>query len=443
MKTSFAPDRLADPAIAEAEQILRRCVHCGFCTATCPTFLELGDERDSPRGRIYMMKGMLERDEPATADVVRHIDRCLGCFACMTTCPSGVDYMHLSDMARARVAETYRRPLPERLLRGLLARLLPYPGRFRAALIGGRIAKRLGLDRWLGGIRPELKAMMALMPDEVPAPAATDRPQLWPAEGTRRGRVALLAGCAQQVLAPGINAATIRVLTRHGFEVVVAREAGCCGALVQHMGLMERARDQARRNVAAWAALADQPGGLDAIVVTTSGCGTPIKDYGHLLAGDAYYADRARLVAGLARDVTEVLADLDLTPVRSLPAGLPLAYHAACSLQHGQKIRDVPKEVLKRLGITPLEPAEPHICCGSAGTYNMLQPELAGRLGARKAQNLRRTGAAVVAAGNLGCLTQIATHMPDARFIHTVELADWLTGGPVPEALAGAVDGVV
>ena len=188
---------------------------------------------------------------------------------------------------------------------------------------------------------------------------------------------------------------------------------------------------------------ATDPRGLDAIVVTTSGCGTPIKDYGHLLAGDAYYADRARLVAGLARDVTEVLADLDLTPVRSLPAGLPVAYHAACSLQHGQKIRDVPKEVLKRLGITPLEPAEPHICCGSAGTYNMLQPELAGRLGARKAQNLRRTGAAVVAAGNLGCLTQIATHMPDARFIHTVELADWLTGGPVPEALAGAVDGVV
>ncbi|MEN2980791.1 glycolate oxidase subunit GlcF [Tistrella bauzanensis] len=441
MKTSFSAAQLADPATAEAESILRRCVHCGFCTATCPTFLELGDERDSPRGRIYMMKGMLERGEPANADIVRHIDRCLGCFACMTTCPSGVDYMHLSDMARARIADTYTRPLPERLLRGLLARLLPYPRRFRAALIGGTIARRLGLDRLVAGRRPELTAMMALMPDTVPPPADTDRPQIWPALGERRGRVALLAGCAQQVLAPGINAAAIRVLTRHGIEVVVARDAGCCGALVQHMGLVDRARDQARRNVSAWARLADDAsaGGLDAIVVTTSGCGTPIKDYGHLLAGDAHYAERASRIAALTRDITEVLAGLELVPQRQMPADLPVAYHAACSLQHGQKIRDLPKDLLKRLGITPHEPMEPHICCGSAGTYNMLQPELAGRLGARKALNLRRTGATVVAAGNLGCLTQIANHMPEACFVHTVELADWLTGGPVPEALAGRV----
>lgn len=425
MQTQFTAEQLQRPDIREIDQILRACVHCGFCTATCPTYVEDGDERDSPRGRIYLIKDMFERGGPADAETATHVDRCLTCLSCMTTCPSGVDYMHLVDHARRHIEETHDRPLPERLLRRLLATVLPRPALFRLALIGATLA------RPFAGLAPgRLAGLIRMAPRRLATPSTVDRPQVFAAQGPRRMRVALMTGCAQQVLDPGINEATIRLLTRHGCEVVVARGAGCCGALTQHMGMEDQARASARANVAAW--MAERRGaGLDAIVINASGCGTTVKDYGHLLAGDT----DAATIAGLARDVTEVLADLGLTPP-DVPSGIKVAYHAACSLQHGQRVRDIPKTLLRSAGFTIAEIPEAHLCCGSAGTYNLLQPDMAARLQARKVGNIRSTGADVVAAGNIGCLVQIGQGLDGGLpVVHTVELLDWATGGPKPPAL--------
>ncbi len=425
MQTQFTAEQLQHPDIREIDQILRACVHCGFCTATCPTYVEDGDERDSPRGRIYLIKDMFERGGPADEETATHVDRCLTCLSCMTTCPSGVDYMHLVDHARRHIEETHDRPLPERLLRRLLATVLPRPALFRLALIGATLA------RPFAALAPgRLAGLIRMAPRRLPTPSTVDRPQVFAAQGPRRMRVALMTGCAQQVLDPGINEATIRLLTRHGAEVVVARGAGCCGALTQHMGMEDQARASARANVAAW--MAERRGaGLDAIVINASGCGTTVKDYGHLLAGDP----DAATVAGLARDVTEVLAGLDLAPP-AVPSGIKVAYHAACSLQHGQRVRDIPKTLLRSVGFTIAEIPEAHLCCGSAGTYNLLQPDMAARLQARKVDNIRSTGADVVAAGNIGCLVQIGRGLDDGLpVVHTVELLDWATGGPKPPAL--------
>jgi glycolate oxidase iron-sulfur subunit len=433
MQTNFTLAQLADPDTRESEKILRTCVHCGFCTATCPTYVLLGDELDSPRGRIYLIKEMLENDRPATEKTVKHLDRCLTCLSCMTTCPSGVHYAHLVDHARQRIEETYERPLADRGFRALLARLLPYPGRFRLALIGAWFARPFaGLAGGLMGGR--LRAMLSLAPKSIPTPSPVDRPQVVPAEGPRRARVALLSGCAQQVLAPQINEATVRLLTRHGVEVVVADGAGCCGALVHHMGKTAPAHAMARANIDAWSA-AEAAGPLDAVVINASGCGTTVKDYGHMLREDPAYADKAARIAGLTRDVTELMHELGLAaPVRS--TGQAVAYHSACSMQHGQQLRLPPKALLQAAGFAVAEPAEGHICCGSAGVYNLTQPEIAGQLRDRKAANLERTGAQAIATGNIGCMTQIATgtEMP---IVHTVELLDWATGGPLPKALEG------
>ncbi|MGQ3071997.1 MAG: glycolate oxidase subunit GlcF [Ferrovibrionaceae bacterium] len=428
MQTQFTAEQLQNPDIREIDQILRACVHCGFCTATCPTYVEDGDERDSPRGRIYLIKDMFERGGPADEETATHVDRCLTCLSCMTTCPSGVDYMHLVDHARVHIEETRTRPLPERLLRRMLASVLPRPALFRLALIGATLA------RPFAALAPgRLAGLIRMAPRQLPAPSTVDRPQVFPAEGPRRMRVALMTGCAQQVLDPRINEATIRLLTRHGCEVVVARGAGCCGALTQHMGLEEAAKASARANVAAW--MAERRGaGLDAVVINASGCGTTVKDYGHLLAGEA----DAAVIAGLARDVTEVVAELGITPPDT-PSGLKVAYHAACSLQHGQRVRDVPKTLLRSVGFTIAEIPEAHLCCGSAGTYNLLQPDMAARLQARKVSNIRSTGADLVAAGNIGCLVQIGQGLEKGGavlpVVHTVELLDWATGGPRPPAL--------
>jgi len=405
MKTEFSLAQLADPDIAEADQILRACVHCGFCTATCPTYVLLGDELDSPRGRIYLIKDMLENDRPATAEVVKHIDRCLSCLSCMTTCPSGVHYMHLVDHARVHIEETYTRPLIDRLLRAVLATVLPSPRLFRLALFAGSIGRVFAPLFGAIGLKP-IAAMLRLAPGRVLGPAATDAPGVFRAEGTRRHRVALLNGCAQSVLAPSINAAAIRLLTRNGHEVVQAGE-GCCGSLVHHMGREEQALAQARATIDAWSAEIDGEG-LDAILITASGCGTTIKDYGYMLRNDPAYAGKAARVSALARDVSEYLASLDLgAPVRR--GALKVAYQAACSIQHGQKILKQPKELLARAGFAVSDIAEPHLCCGSAGTYNILQPEIAARLRDRKVENIARTGADVVASGNIGCITQIAS----------------------------------
>ncbi|MBV8419635.1 MAG: glycolate oxidase subunit GlcF, partial [Hyphomicrobiales bacterium] len=429
---SFTLAQLADPDTAEAERILRTCVHCGFCTATCPTYVLDGDERDSPRGRIYLIKDMLENDRPATAEVVKHIDRCLSCLACMTTCPSGVNYMHLVDYARERIEATYARPPLDRLLRALLARVLPNNRLLRRALAAARMGKPFaGLLAALG-LKP-VAAMLRLAPARLPPKLAASGRRLFPASAPRRGRVALLTGCVSPVVAPAINAATVRLLTRHGIEVVVADE-GCCGSLAHHMGRESEALSAARRQIDAWTTEIEGEG-LDAILVTASGCGTVVKDYGYLLRTDETYAPKALRVSRLAKDISEYLSGLEPSSTRD-PAGLVVAYHSACSLQHGQKITRAPKELLCKFGFVVKDVAEGHLCCGSAGTYNMLQPELARRLRDRKVGNIEKLKPDVIAAGNIGCIMQIAagTVIP---VVHTVELVDWATGGPEPEALAG------
>ena len=428
MQTNFTLAQLANPDVAESEKILRACVHCGFCTATCPTYVLDGNELDSPRGRIYLIKEMLEHDRPATAEVATHIDRCLSCLACMTTCPSGVHYMHLVDHARAHIEQTYRRPLGERVMRVLLANVMPYPRRFQLATLAARFAKPFAPLAGALGLK-RLSAMLQLSPWRRPYPP---RPaQIFPAAGpsTRKGRVALLAGCVNDVLAPQINAAAIRLLTRLGIEVVIAEGAGCCGALVHHLGRREDALVQARANVDAWSALGD----LDAILITASGCGTTVKDYGFMLRQDPDYAERAAQVATLAKDVTEYLAALPLVPDQH-GAKLVVAYHSACSMQHGQRVVREPKEILSKVGFVVKDVAEGHLCCGSAGTYNILQPDIARRLRERKVRTIERLRPDVIAAGNLGCIIQIAagTKLPA---VHTVELIDWATGGPCPPTL--------
>ncbi len=436
MRTSFTLAQLADPDVAESEKIVRACVHCGFCNATCPTYVLDGNELDSPRGRIYLIKDMLENDRPATAEVVEHIDRCLSCLACMTTCPSGVHYMHLVDHARVHIEDTFRRPLGERLLRAILAGLMPYPERFRLALYAARLAKPFApLAQSLGLKR--LSAMLRLSPWHAPhRPLA---PQVFAAKGERKGRVALLAGCVNDLLAPAINAATISVLTRHRIEVVLPDGAGCCGSLTHHMGRDHEALAQARAAIDAFAAI----DGLDAIVINTSGCGTTVKDYGFMLRGDPAYAARAARISGLAKDITEYLATLPLKPDREAPShqGLVVAYHSACSLQHGQRVTRQPKELLSKLGFVVKDVPEGHLCCGSAGTYNILQPDIAMRLRERKVGTIERLRPDVIAAGNIGCITQIGagTALP---IVHTVELIDWATGGPQPAALRRQAAGI-
>ncbi|MEC9264693.1 MAG: glycolate oxidase subunit GlcF [Pseudomonadota bacterium] len=427
MQTHFTLAQLEDPDLAVANDILRKCVHCGFCTATCPTYVTLGDELDSPRGRIYQIKDMLEGDKPASSKLVKHIDRCLSCLSCMTTCPSGVHYMHLVDLARARIHETYERPFADKWLRKVLAFVLPNPQLFRLSLIGAWLGKP-----FLKGLPGPIGAMFRMAPKSIPKPSAWDVPQTIPAEGVKRGRVALMTGCAQQVLQPKINEATIRLLTRMGIEVVVAQGAGCCGALVHHMGDTKTSHGQAAANIRAWVREMDGDG-LDAVIINASGCGTTVKDYGFMFRTDPVLAEDAARVSAITKDITEYLNEIG-APKPTRKPDLTVAYHSACSMQHGQKITTLPKTLLNQAGFKVVSPAEGHLCCGSAGTYNLLQPELAERLKARKVRNIEATKPDVVAAGNIGCIQQIAggTAIP---VIHTVELLDWVTGGPAPDGL--------
>ncbi|MGL4811706.1 MAG: heterodisulfide reductase-related iron-sulfur binding cluster, partial [Beijerinckiaceae bacterium] len=430
-------------------------------TATCPTYLLLGDELDSPRGRIYLIKDMLENGKPATDEVVTHIDRCLSCLSCMTTCPSGVHYMHLIDHARAHIEQTHRRSLPDRLLRTMLAKILPHPNRFRLALAGAKIGKvaLTALRLWPSKIRAtasaahyigrplarraglfaRMRAMLDLAPAQCPHRLAYEAENYFPAQGPRRARVALLTGCAQPVLDPGINDATIRVLNRLGVEVVLPKGEGCCGALVHHMGREGESHGQAANNIAVWTREIEQ-GGLDAIIITASGCGTTIKDYGFMFRDDAQLREKAARVSALAKDITEFLTTLDLKPVRE--TGLTVAYHSACSMQHGQKITDAPKRILAALGFRVKDVPEGHICCGSAGIYNIMQPEIAGALRERKVGNIERLKPDVIATGNIGCMTQIGKGLADrgsaVPIVHTIALVDWALGGEMPAALAEA-----
>jgi glycolate oxidase iron-sulfur subunit len=434
MQTHFSAEQLADPHVASLEKILRSCVHCGFCTATCPTYVVDRDERDSPRGRIYLIKELLETGRPPDSHDVEPLDHCLSCLSCMTTCPSGVDYRRLIDHARVEVETRYARAPVDRVLRTLLVWLLPHRGRFRLAMGLANLGKPfLPILARLPEIGPQLEAMLRLAPARLPARDATEGPGVFkaPAATAKRRRVALLTGCAQAVLAPQINAATIRVLNRAGIDVVLPKGEGCCGSLAHHMGREGPALAAARANIDAWMREIDGEG-LDAILVTASGCGATIKDYGAMLADDPAYAGKAARVAGLAKDPSEYLIALDLT--FAAPRGNRVAYHPACSLQHGQKIIDAPKRLLTQAGFEVVTPAEAHLCCGSAGVYNILQPRIASALRDRKVRNLQRLRPDVIATGNIGCMTQIgsATQTPVA---HTVELVDWAQGGPAPFAI--------
>ncbi|OOY05518.1 glycolate oxidase subunit GlcF [Thioclava sp. F28-4] len=425
MQTNFSPEQLKDPGVARSNEILRACVHCGFCTATCPSYQVLGDELDSPRGRIYLIKDMLENDRPADEKTVKHLDRCLSCLACMTTCPSGVHYMHLIDHARAHVEKTYKRPMMDRLLRWTLAKIVPYPGRFRLAMGGAKLAKPFS------GLLPDkrLRAMVGMAPKTIPPVSRNDDAQVFAPMGEKKYRVALQIGCAQRALNTDINDATIRLLRRLGCEVVIPKNLGCCGALSHHMGREDESHSQAARNIRAYLSEGD----LDAVIINTSGCGTTVKDYGHIFRNDPMAEDAAK-VAGLACDVSEFLVKIGLPEGQG---GMRVAYHAACSLQHGQQIKSAPKDLLKRAGFEVVEPADSHLCCGSAGTYNLLQPEISDELKKRKVATLEAKQPEVIAAGNIGCMVQIGggTEVP---VVHTVELLDWATGGPKPPALAQA-----
>ncbi|MFN0191582.1 MAG: glycolate oxidase subunit GlcF [Aestuariivirga sp.] len=426
MQTAFTPEQLKDPNIAEANTVLRTCVRCGFCTATCPTYVLLGDERDSPRGRIYLIKNMLESGTPATEETARHVDRCLSCLACMTTCPSGVNYMRLIDQARIHVENTYTRPFPERFMREVLAFVMPRPGVFRLAIIAAALGRPFrGIFSALGLKRVD--ALFDLVSALPKPPEKFGEAGTYPAEGTRKGRVALLRGCVQSVLDPGINAATIRLLTRLGYDVVVTGGESCCGSLTHHMGKEVDALSRARRTIDQWDAA-----NVEAVIITSSGCGVTIKDYGHMFRLESEYAEKAARIAAKARDVTEFLGSIEL-PASSAPK-LRVAYHSACSMQHGQNIKTLPQALLRKAGFEVVEAPESHLCCGSAGTYNILQPAIAKKLRARKVSNIQSTKPDVIAAGNLGCLTQIGagTSIP---LVHTVALLDWAYGGPKPDAL--------
>ena len=440
MKTSFSAELLADPHMRASEKIVRTCVHCGFCTATCPTYLLLGDELDSPRGRIYLIKDMLENKRPASEQEVRHVDRCLSCLACMTTCPSGVNYMHLVDHARAYIAQTYRRPFADRLMRSVLASVLPSRPLFRTALLMARFGRPMApLVAGIPRVGASLAAMLALAPARLAARVETEGPGEFKSADapTPRRRVALLTGCAQAVLAPQFNAAAIRLINRCGIDVVLPRGEGCCGALVHHMGLEADAMAQARANIDAWMREIAN-GGLEAIVITASGCGTTIKDYGFMLRDDPAYAEKAARISAMAKDITEYLSGLE--PPFTRIAKVKVAYHSACSMQHGQKITTEPKALLRRAGFDVRDVPEGHICCGSAGTYNILQPAIAGQLRARKVANIAKVKPDLIAAGNIGCITQIglATHTP---IVHTIELLDWACGGPAPERAKAVLEG--
>ena len=426
MQTFFEPDQLIDPDFKRSNEILRACVHCGFCTATCPTYQVLGDELDSPRGRIYLIKDMLENNRIPDAKTVKHIDRCLSCLACMTTCPSGVHYMHLIDHARAYVNEHYQRPWHDRALRWILSQVIPYPTRFRVAMLAAKMARPFA--RLIPDAR--LRAMVSMAPKHIPPVSRNDDPQTFRAVGKKTKRVALMTGCAQRALNTDINDATIRVLQRFGCDVVIPEGQGCCGALTHHMGQTENAHASAAANIKSW--MTEVKGaGLDAIVINTSGCGTTVKDYGHMFRDTPLAADAA-IISGLAKDISEVLIDLDIPQVEQ--KDLVVAYHAACSLQHGQKIKDHPKTLLKRAGFQVAEPRDPHLCCGSAGTYNLLQPEISSQLKLRKVKTLEAVRPDIISAGNIGCMMQIGSGT-EVPVVHTVELIDWATGGPKPAAL--------
>ncbi len=422
MRTNFTPDRLTDPQIAAAEKELRACVHCGICTATCPTYTLLGDELDGPRGRIQLIQHMLETNAEPSAKVVTHIDRCLSCLACVSACPSGVNYPRLIDAAREHIERKATRPSHRRWLRRALGHVLPRRALLRPLLALGRVGAAFAPLLPASLAEPARAAGRLPRAERVPARMRVSRPH-----GKPIGRIALHVGCVQEVLAPRITGAALRVLTRHGFEVTTVEGSGCCGALNHHLGQAAEAKAFAKALAGdIEAAERDQP--FDAIVTTASGCGAVVRDYGYQLCGDA-----AESIGKRTRDIADMLRDVPLKTARSHRA-TRVAYHAACSLTHGMKQAAAAPQILRTLGFDVVEPRDTQ-CCGSAGVYNILEPEIAGRLQKRKAASLMETKPKLIATGNIGCLAQIAAAV-DVPVVHTIELIDWATGGPPPAVSA-------
>ena len=400
MQTSLSETFLGTTAGNEAERILRACVHCGFCTATCPTYQLRGDELDGPRGRIYLIKQMLE-GETVTRRTQRHLDRCLTCRSCETTCPSGVQYSRLLDIGRELVEQKVQRPWIERLQRGVLRRLLPYPGRFAMLLRQGQ---------WLKPVLPS--SIKTKIPEKQ---AASPRPQ-----PRHRRQMLLLEGCVQSVATPNTNAAAARVLDRLGISLVSSPGQGCCGAVSQHLGAPREAHDFMRANIDAWWPYIEA--GAEAIVVTASGCGTHVKEYGHLLREDPDYAEKAARVAEMALDLAEVVAGEDLG-VLGISRDQRVAFHSPCTLQHGQQLTGIVEDILQRSGFTVTDVTDSHLCCGSAGTYSILQPDLSRQLRKNKLQSLQAGKPDLIATANVGC----QLHLEDGAEVavkHWIELLD-------------------
>ena len=429
MQTNFTKKQLQDSNISSADGILRKCVHCGFCNATCPTYQIVGDELDGPRGRIYLIKDMLENDKPANEKIAKHIDRCLSCYACMTTCPSGVNYMHLVDHARNHIEKTFVRPFFDRFIRNLLSKILPSPTLFRMA---GYSARLFYPFRFL--FPKKIKNMMKYMPNSFPV-SRQENKEIYSPVGKTYARVALLTGCVQRVISPQINDATIDILNRHGVEVIVPKKVDCCGSLNHHLGKEELAHKSFINNINSWFKCYEEKN-LDAILVTTSGCGTTLKDYGYIFRDhpDKELRRRAKMISSLAKDVTEYLGkNIKLNYVKK-DKKFTIAYHSACSMQHGQKIHSQPMDLLKKTGNEIVEIPDGHLCCGSAGTYNLLQDEMAAELLKRKVSNIDKVKPDFISTGNIGCMTQISsgTKIP---IVHTIEILNWYTGGEKPTAI--------
>jgi len=429
MQTNFTKKQLQDSNISSSDGILRKCVHCGFCNATCPTYQIVGDELDGPRGRIYLIKDMLENDKPANEKIAKHIDRCLSCYACMTTCPSGVNYMHLVDHARNHIEKTFVRPFFDRFIRNLLSKILPSPILFRMA---GYSARLFYPFRFL--FPKKIKNMMKYMPNSFPV-SRQENKEIYSPVGKTYARVALLTGCVQRVISPQINDATIDILNRHGVEVIVPKKVDCCGSLNHHLGKEELAHKSFINNINSWFKWYEEKN-LDAILVTTSGCGTTLKDYGYIFRDhpDKELRRKAKMVSSLAKDVTEYLGkNIKLNYVKK-DKKFTIAYHSACSMQHGQKIHSQPMDLLKKTGNEIVEIPDGHLCCGSAGTYNLLQDEMATELLKRKVSNIDKVKPDFISTGNIGCMTQISsgTKIP---IVHTIEILNWYTGGEKPTAI--------
>ena len=432
METHFSKEQLKDKDNKSSEKIFRKCVHCGFCNATCPTYQLLGDELDSPRGRIYLIKDMLENNKPANAKIVKHIDRCLSCYSCMTTCPSGVNYMHLIDHGRSHIEKTYTRPFSERFTRDILSRILSKSTNFRFIAILTQFIKP-----FIFLFPKRIREMIRLMPGKFPK-KTLPKMEVYPSVNKKKpvARVALLTGCVQKVISPQINEATIRLLNRHSIEVVVSKGVDCCGSINHHLGKNDSANQIFKKNISIWY---DEylNNGLDAIISNTSGCGTTLKDYGFIFRSDDNFRKKAKKISELTKDITEYLNDkvkLNFTVKSANEKKYKIAYHSACSMQHGQKIHKEPINLIKKTGNEVFEIYDGHICCGSAGTYNLLQSDIANKLLKNKIANIEKIKPQLISTGNIGCIVQIAkgTKIP---ILHTVELIDWYTGGPKPEVL--------